>query len=157
MTTTSQPGQISPTPILAPEWLNDLILYEVATKGYTSPAGPQSGTFTSLQNRLPYLADLGVTGIWRTGHSLAHPTHFYNVWTQYAVTEPDRFDPTLGTADEFRTLVDAAHAHGIKVLLEVVTHGVMSDSPLVREKLRWFKGGSWGMTDQPLDPSVARR
>jgi len=148
---------MSPAPILAPEWLNDLILYEVATKGYTSPAGPQSGTFASLQNRLPYLANLGVTGIWLTGHSLAHPTHFYNVWTQYAVTEPDRFDPTLGTADDFRARVDAAHAHDIKVLLEVVTHGVMSDSPLVREKLRWFKGGSWGMTDQPLDPSVARR
>ncbi len=150
MSTTTQLSQISQTaaaPIAAPDWINDLILYEIATKGYTSPAGPESGTFASLQARLPYLADLGVTGIWLTGHSLAHPTHFYNVWTQYAVIEPNKIDPSLGTEEDFRALIDAAHAHGIKVLLEVVTHGVMNESPLVREKPHWFKGGSWGMTD----------
>lgn len=119
--------------VAAPDWIDDLILYEVATKGYTSPNGPESGTFASLRSHLPYLAELGVTGIWLTGHSLGHPTHFYNVWTQYAVIEPDKLDPSLGAEEDFRALIESAHAHGIRVFLEVVTHGVMSEGSLVRE------------------------
>ncbi len=143
--------------VAAPDWIDDLILYEVATKGYTSPNGPESGTFASLRLRLPYLAELGVTGIWLTGHSLGHPTHFYNVWTQYAVIEPDKLDPSLGSEEDFHALIESAHAHGIRVFLEVVTHGVMSESSLVREKPHWFKGGSWGMVDFDWDNPLPER
>lgn len=133
--------------VLAPDWLRNLILYEIATKSYTSPNGPESGTFESLRARLPYLQELGVTGIWLTGHSLSDPKHFYGIWTQYACIDPAIIDPTLGTPDDFRRLIDDAHAHGIKVILDVITHGVMNDSPLVQDHPDWFKGGSWGMTD----------
>lgn len=44
-------------------------------------------------------------------------------------------------------LVGCAHAHGMKVFLDVITHGVMKDSPLVEEHPDWFLGGSWGMAD----------
>ncbi len=133
--------------VLAPDWINDLILYEVATKGFTSPNGPESGTFDSLREKLPYLHELGITGIWLTGHSLSDPKHFYNIWTQYACILPDEFDPTLGDAASFKNLIDSAHTYGIKMFLDVITHGVMSDSPLVTQHPNWFKGGSWGMTD----------
>ncbi len=86
----------------SPEWINDLIIYEVATKGFTSPNGPESGTFNSLLAKLAYLQELGITGIWLTGYSLCDPHHFYNIWTQYAVIDPGRFDPSLGTDEEFQ-------------------------------------------------------
>jgi Alpha amylase, catalytic domain len=133
--------------VLAPAWLNDLILYEVATKGFTSPNGPESGTFDSLREKLPYLHELGITGIWLTGHSLSDPKHFYNIWTQYACILPDELDPTLGDKTSFKKLIDTAHSYGIKIFLDVITHGVMNDSPLVKQHPEWFKGGSWGMTD----------
>jgi len=138
-TDVSQPGP--------PEWMKDLIIYEVATKGFTSPHGPQSGTFASLRSKLTYLQELGITGIWLTGYSLCDPHHFYNVWTQYAVIEPDKLDPTLGTSEEFKDLIDEAHRRGIRVFLDVITHGLMKDSPVIRDHPRWFRGGSWGMTD----------
>src|ERR1700761_8429327 len=47
----------------SPDWVKDLVIYEVATKAFTSPNGPESGTFGSLQARLSYLQDLGVTAI----------------------------------------------------------------------------------------------
>lgn len=65
-----------------PSWLDDLIIYEVAPRGFTSPNGPESGTFTSLREQLPYLNELGITGLWLTGHSLADDSHFYNIWTE---------------------------------------------------------------------------
>jgi hypothetical protein len=131
----------------SPDWMKDLIIYEVATKGFTSPRGAESGTFNSLRSRLAYLQELGITGIWLTGYSLCDPHHFYNIWTQYAVIEPDKFDPTLGTAEEFRQLIHEAHRRGIRVFLDVITHGLIKDSPVIKKHPAWFRGGSWGMTD----------
>lgn len=142
---------IDPAQPTSPVWMRDLIIYEVATKGFTSPNGPESGTFASLQSQLSYLHELGITGLWLTGYSLCDPHHFYNVWTQYAVIEPDRFDPSLGTAEEFKSLIDEAHRLGIRIFLDVITHGLMKDSPVIRKHPAWFRGGSWGMTDFDWD------
>jgi hypothetical protein len=132
---------------VAPDWMKNLIVYEIATKGFTSPDGPESGTFRSLKAKLPYLQDLGITGIWLTGYSLCDPHHFYNIWTQYAVIDPEKFDPTLGTGEEFEALITDAHRRDIKVCLDVITHGLMNGCPIVKEHPAWFRGGTWGMTD----------
>ena len=42
----------------SPGWMKDLIIYEVATKGFTSPKGPESGTFNSLRDKLAFLEEL---------------------------------------------------------------------------------------------------
>lgn len=131
----------------APEWAKDLIIYEIATKGFTSPAGPESGTFNSLKDKLPYLEELGINAIWLTGHSYSDSSHFYGIWTQYACIEPGKLDPTLGTPDEFKAMVNAAHQRGIRIFLDTIEHGVMDYSDLIKEHPDWFKGGSWGMTD----------
>ena len=136
-----------PTMIPSPAWTKGLVIYEIATKGFTSPNGPESGTFKSLQARIPYLKSLGVSGIWLTGHSLADPKHFYNIWTQYACADPFKLDPTLGTPEDFKALIAAFHLAGIHVFLDVISHGVMKDSRLIKEHPDWFKGGSWGMAD----------
>ena len=131
----------------SPPWMKDLIIYEIATKGFTSPNGPESGTFNSLRAKLPYLQELGVTGIWLTGYSLCDAHHFYNIWTQYAVIEPDKLDPTLGTEQEFKTLIDEAHQRGIKVCLDVITHGLMDYSPVIKAHPAWFRGSITGMSE----------
>jgi hypothetical protein len=82
-----------------------------------------------------------------TGYSLCDPHHFYNIWTQYAVIEPDKFDRTLGTPEDFKKLIDEAHRRGIRIFLDVITHGLMKESSVIRDHPAWFRGGSWGMTD----------
>jgi hypothetical protein len=141
-------------PLQSPDWIQDLIVYEIATKGFTSPNGPESGTFRSAQAKLSHLAALGVNGIWLTGHSLSHPDHFYNIWTQYACIEPDKIDPSLGTHDDFRAFIQAAHEHGIRVFLDVIVHGVMYGSPLIDQHPDWFRGESWGMKDFDFDARI---
>jgi hypothetical protein len=138
-------------PTWSPPWTKDLVIYVVATKAFTSPNGPESGTFDSLKAKFPYLQELGITGIWLTGHSLSDPHHFFNVWTQYACIEPDKIDPSLGTPEQFKSMIDNAHRHGIKIFLDVITHGVMAYSPVVKQHPEWFRGGSWGMIDYDWD------
>ncbi len=132
---------------MTPEWAKDLVIYEVATKGFTSPNGPESGTFQSLKEKMAYLEDLGINAIWLTGHSLSDPKHFYGIWTQYACIEPDKLDPSLGTEQDFREMIAEAHRRGIRIFLDTIEHGVMNNSPLITEHPEWFKDGSWGMTD----------
>jgi len=130
-----------------PEWAKDLIIYEISAKAYTSPNGPETGTFKSTMDKIPYLADLGITGIWLTGNNWADSSHFYGIWTQYATIRPDSIDPGLGTRDDLKKLVELCHKNKIRVFLDVITHGVMSYSPLIKDHPEWFRGGSWGMVD----------
>jgi glycosidase len=130
-----------------PSWLKSLVIYEISTKAFSSPKGPGTGTFESLSLKLPYIKDLGINGIWLSGHSLSNNNHFYNIWTQYACIDPSKLDPSLGSKKSFKKLIEKAHSLGIKIFLDVITHGVMSDSPLVKKFPHWFKSGSWGMTD----------
>ena len=142
--TSSAGGPVAP---LTPDWAHDLVIYEIATKAFTSPDGPESGTFRSLREKLAYLEDLGINAIWLTGHSVSDPRHFYGIWTQYACIEPGRLDFSLGTEQDFKDMIAEAHRRGIRVFLDTIEHGVMNDSPLIAEHPDWFKGGSWGMTD----------
>lgn len=131
----------------SPPWTKDLIIYEVATRGFTSPNGPESGTFKSTRSMLPHLEELGVTAIWLAGYSHCDPHHFFNIWSQYAVIEPDKFDPALGTEQDFAALIDDAHRREIRVFLDVITHGLMNYSPIIKAHPNWFRGSSWHMTD----------
>jgi len=131
----------------SPEWTKDLIIYEISIKNFTSPNGFGSGTFNSTKQKVPYLNDLGVNAIWLSGHNWSNEKHFYGIWTQYACIQPDSIDPSLGTRNEMKLLIDECHKYGIKVFLDIITHGVMNESPLIEQHPEWFKGGSWGMTD----------
>jgi hypothetical protein len=136
--------------IAAPEWTRDLVIYEINPYAFTSPNGAGdgsgSGTFASTREKLPYLQDLGITALWLAGYCPA-TTHFYNIKSVYACVRPDAFDPALGTAADFRALIDAAHTRGIRVFLDVITHGVVEGSPLPTARPGWFKGTTWGMRD----------
>ncbi len=138
----------------APTWTRDLVIYELNPYAFTSPRGAGdgsgSGTFDSLRERLPYLEDLGVTGIWLAGYCTC-TSHFYNIKTVYACVRPDVLDPALGNRESFRSLIAEAHRRGLRVFLDVITHGVINDSPLIAEHPEWFASGSWGMTDYNYD------
>ena len=133
----------------SPPWTKDLIIYEVGTtQGFTSPKGPGSGTFGSMTPKLAYLQELGITGIWMDPPSLQDSQRFfYNMWCRYGVVEPDKFDPTLGTEEQFKGLVDEAHRRGIRIFPDIKTHGVMDYSPLVKKHPDWFRGSHWRMAD----------
>ncbi|MEZ5401699.1 MAG: alpha-amylase family glycosyl hydrolase [Bryobacteraceae bacterium] len=76
------------------------------------------GTLNGIRSQLPYLAGLGVTAIW------VGP-----VWKQradldtyhgYGIQNFLEIDPRFGTRRDLRDLVDAAHARGIYVILDII-------------------------------------
>ncbi len=103
------------TPPFAMPPKNESILYELHV-GSFSAAGGGHGTFASAIGKLDWLASLGVTAI-----ELMPANDFgsddgwgYNPSSYFAP------HPSFGRADDLRALVDAAHARGIGVVLDVV-------------------------------------
>ena len=97
------------------------------------------GDIKGIQEHLPYLKDLGVTGIWLTptyksSNSAASPYHGYHAVDFYAP------EPRFGTLAEYRGMVDAAHAVGIKVVQDQVANHSGPDHPWLNTppKPGWF-------------------
>jgi maltooligosyltrehalose trehalohydrolase len=89
----------------------DLVLYELHVGTFT-PAG----TFTAAAERLPYLRELGVTAI------ELMPVADFPGGRNWGYDGADLFAPArcYGTPDDLRRLVNAAHALGLAVFLDVV-------------------------------------
>ncbi len=96
--------------------LNEIVLYElhVGTFGGSPSRGP--GTFNDVIRRLPYLRDLGVNAI-----ELMPPTEFpgETSWG-YNPSHPFAVEADYGGPDGLKSLIKAAHAHGIAVILDIV-------------------------------------
>jgi glycosidase len=92
------------------------------------PADPgfyHGGDLRGLGQRLDYLQGLGVTALWiapifRNKPVQGPPGQESAAYHGYWITDFTRVDPHLGTNDDFRALVDAAHARGMKVYLDIV-------------------------------------
>ncbi|MDI1449551.1 alpha-amylase family glycosyl hydrolase [Polyangium sp. 6x1] len=86
------------------------------------------GDLVGLRNALPYIKSLADT-IWMTPVFKAKSYHGYDTTDFYDI------DPSLGTMKDFTDLTEAAHAAGIKIVLDLVQNHVADVNP-------WFIAGS---------------
>lgn len=90
--------------------------------------GYQGGTFGGVQAALPYIKELGAGAIWlspvlKNLPFAAYSYHGYGIH-DFLHAEP-RFAAVPENADqELRDLVDAAHAHGLYVIFDIVLNHV---------------------------------
>ncbi|MBE3574308.1 MAG: alpha amylase N-terminal ig-like domain-containing protein [Firmicutes bacterium] len=72
------------------------------------------GDLKGLTDRLPYLAQLGVTALYLNPIFAAQSSH------RYDTVDYMKIDPMLGTLDDFHAFLNAAHALGMRVILDGV-------------------------------------
>jgi alpha-glucosidase len=102
----------------APPWWKGAAIYQVYVRSFCDGNGDGQGDFAGLTGKLDYIASLGVDGIWL---SPIHPSP--NRDWGYDVADYDGVHPDYGTLADFAALLDAAHARGLKVILdEVLAH-----------------------------------
>ncbi len=89
----------------------EAVLYELHIGTFTP-----TGTFAAAAERFAYLADLGVTAIELMPIAAFPGTRNWG----YDGVLPFCPSRSYGTPDELKRMVDAAHAHGLMVLLDVV-------------------------------------
>ena len=88
--------------------------YQLLIYSFADSDGDGVGDFKGIQSKLDYLDGLGVTALWL---SPAHPSDSYHA---YDVTDYYAVNPLYGTEQDFKNLIDAAHAKGIKIYMDYV-------------------------------------
>jgi len=93
----------------------------------TDPAFYHGGDLQGLIDHLDYIEGLGTTAIWMTpsfknkpvqGEPGSESAGYHGYW----ITDFTQIDPHLGTNEELKTLIDLAHARGIKVFFDIITN-----------------------------------
>ncbi|TQS42208.1 alpha-amylase family glycosyl hydrolase [Cryptosporangium phraense] len=121
-------------------WTEHVIWWHVYPLGFL---GAEKEATPAVRHRLPrlegwldYLVELGCNGL-LLGPVFRSSTHGYDTVDHFTI------DPRLGTSDDLRSLIEAASARGVRVLLDGVFNHVGRDHPLVREHPGWFTGGTF--------------
>ena len=131
-----------PDPVEIPEsdkWWNDDVFYEIFVRSFYDSDGDGIGDFQGIIEKLDYLNDgdpntdddLGVTGIWLMPIFPSPSYHGYDVTDYRAVNEQ------YGTMEDFKQFIDAAHARGIKVIIDYVLNHTSTQHP-------WFVSSAEG-------------
>ena len=100
---------------------------------YQAFFGRHGGDIQGIEDKLDYIADLGMTAIWNTPLLLDNePESSYH---GYACGDYYKIDPRFGSNWKYRELVREGHKRGIKMIMDIVTnhcgthHWWMSDLP----------------------------
>ncbi len=93
----------------------------------TSKAFFNGGDLAGVLQKLDYIQGLGATAIWlapvfRNKPVQGGPGEESAGYHGYWITDFTSVDPHLGSNDDLKRLVDAAHARGMKVYLDIVTN-----------------------------------
>ncbi len=109
---------------LPPDWHRGALL-QVYVRAYQDSDGDGIGDLPGLVQRLDYIRELGVRGIW-----LMPIFRSQDQDHGYAVADYRDIDPDLGTLADFDRLVQEAHARGLGVVLDYTPNHSAADHPL---------------------------
>ncbi len=106
----------TPTPQLSdtPAWFRQAVLYQIFPRSFYDSNGDGIGDLGGITQKLDYLRDLGVTAVWVTSVLSATSPHGYDVTDHLSIA------PALGTQQDMITLVNEAHARGMRVLIDLM-------------------------------------
>jgi len=117
--------------ITTPDWVKDAVFYQIFPDRFAkseripkqglnlepweSPPtnyGFKGGDLLGVLEHLDYLKELGITAIYFNPIFASAANHRYHTYDYYHV------DPLLGGNEAFRQLLDAVHAHDIRIVLD---------------------------------------
>jgi maltose alpha-D-glucosyltransferase/alpha-amylase len=123
---------VSPSPSL---WYKDAVIYQLHVKSFRDANGDGFGDFRGLVERLDYIQQLGANCIWLLPF---YPSPLKD--DGYDIASYESINPTYGTIADFQSLLDAAHARGIRVVTELVINHTSDQHPWFQRARKAPKG-----------------
>ena len=108
-------------------WYKDAIIYQLHVKSYRDSNADGFGDFRGLIEKLDYIHDLGANTIWLLPF---YPSPLRD--DGYDIASYEEINPTYGSIEDFRALLEAAHARHIRVITELVINHTSDQHP-------WFQ------------------
>ncbi len=123
-------------------YLKNQTIYQIYVRNHTP-----SGTFNELVKDLGRIKDLGVDILYLLPiHPIGDVARKGKLGSPYAIKDYYAINSELGTLEDFKALLSAAHAHGFKVIIDIVLHHTSPDSKLLAKHPDFFfyKNGKTG-------------
>jgi hypothetical protein len=111
-------------------WWQTGVIYQIYPRSFQDSNGDGIGDLPGITRRLQYLIELGVDAIWL---SPIFPSPMVDFG--YDISDYTGIDPLFGSLDDFDALLQAAHAQGLKVILDLVPNHTSDQHPWFRESL----------------------
>ena len=127
------------------DWTDDPALVINDRYGYNTANDFFGGNLKGIQEKLDYIASMGVTALSFNPIFKAHSNHKYDTGDYMKI------DPSFGTEADFKALCEAAKEKGIRIVLDGVFSHTGSDS-------KYFdRYGNYGKKGAYLDPQSPYR
>ena len=110
-----------------PLWYKDAVIYEVPVKSFCDGNADGIGDFQGLYEKLDYLQSLSVTCLWLLPF---FPSPLRD--DGYDIADYTSVHPSYGTLADFKRFLEAAHARGLRVIVELVLNHTSDQHP-------WFQ------------------
>jgi len=131
-------------------WWRGAVVYQVYLRSFMDSNGDGQGDLAGLIAKLDYIASLGVDAIWL---SPIHPSP--NRDWGYDVSDYEGVHPDYGTLADFEALITAAHAKGIRVLLDEVLCHTSDEHAWFQDSLKRGAKSDWYVWADPKDDGTA--
>ena len=118
-------------------WWSNAIFYQIYPRSFADGDGDGVGDLGGILVHLDHLSMLGVDAIW-LNPVMVSPMADHG----YDVADPRDIDPLFGGLSELDRLVEAAHARGIKVTMDLVPNHTSAAHPWFRSALSTRPGSA---------------
>ncbi|MEU6776486.1 glycoside hydrolase family 13 protein [Streptomyces sp. NPDC046759] len=97
------------------DWWRDAVIYQVYPRSFADSNGDGMGDLEGVRSRLPYLRDLGVDAVWLSPFYASPQAD-----AGYDVADYRAVDPMFGNLLDADALIRDAHAHGLRIIVDLV-------------------------------------
>ena len=109
-------------------WYKDAIIYQLHVRTFYDSNSDGIGDFPGLMQKLDYLQELGINVIWLLPF---FPSPLRD--DGYDIANYRAIHPNYGTLEDFKAFLAAAHARGIRVIIEMVLNHTSDQHPWFQE------------------------
>lgn len=109
------------------QWWQEPVVYQIYPRSFNDSNGDGIGDLPGITEKIPYLADLGIEVLWLSP-IYASP----NDDNGYDISDYRAIMTEFGTMEDFDELLETAHKHGIKLMMDLVVNHSSDEH-------EWFK------------------
>jgi alpha-glucosidase len=113
---------------MSSDWWRGATLYQIYPRSFADANGDGVGDLAGVTAKLPYVAGLGVDGLWLSPFFTSPMRDF-----GYDVADHLGVDPLFGTGTDFDALLAEAHRLGLKVVIDQVWSHTAAEHPWFQE------------------------
>lgn len=115
-------------------YLKTSVIYQVYVRNFT-----EEGTFNALESKLDYIKNLGVDIVYLLPISPIGVKDRKGVLgSPYSIQDYTKINPELGTLDDFKSLIEATHKKGMKIMIDIVYNHTSRDSWILKNHPEWM-------------------